>query len=293
MLLPGKETREARLHSTPLVPYSFYECRLPAWFQSVPMHWHGEFELDFVVEGAGTFTCGGGRVPAKEGDILLLPPNMLHACRTDGELWFYALVFSPAMVGADGRDRCAAESLRPLVTGARRVGPYVGEGAVHYEEIRVCAKEVFACVLGEFPHRELLLKSALLRLFWLVETDRSLCREDGPPQPENIRPALEYMIENYHKSISVDKLAQLTHMSKSYFMGCFKKVVGQSAVQYLLHLRVSAAGAALLKTDKKVAEIAADCGYGNLSNFNRQFRQVMGCSPAQYRKKFRSKEEST
>ncbi|MEH2933873.1 AraC family transcriptional regulator [Acutalibacter sp. JLR.KK004] len=49
----------------------------------------------------------------------------------------------------------------------------------------------------------------------------------------------------------------------------------------------------MFKTDRNVAEIGADCGCSSLSNFNRQFRQVTGCSPAQYRKKFRSKEEST
>lgn len=289
MLLPGKELEEGRLHSTAFDPYSFYECRLPAWFKDVPMHWHSEFELDYLVRGAGEFTCGGQRIQAAEGDVLLLPPNMLHACRPIGqeELRFYALVFSPALVGANQQDRCAAESLRPLAAGSRRAGPHIGPGAGHYREIRACAKEVFACVLGDLPHAGLLLKSALLRLFWLVETDEALCREDCAPQPESIRPALEYMLGHYQEAVTVGQLAQLCHMSKSYFMGSFKKAVGQGAIEYLLHLRVNAACEALARTGKKVSEIAFSCGYGNLSNFNRQFRQVMGCSPAQYRKQQR------
>ena len=64
MLIPGKETEEKRRHSTAYIPYSFYDCRLPTYFASVPLHWHSEFELDYVVAGAGEFTCGGEKLLA-------------------------------------------------------------------------------------------------------------------------------------------------------------------------------------------------------------------------------------
>ena len=53
---------------------------------------------------------------------------------------------------------------------------------------------------------------------------------------------------------------------------------------HLSHLRVNAACEALSSTRNKVSEIAFSCGYGNLSNFNRQFKRTMGCSPNEYRK---------
>lgn len=66
-MFPGKDTKEQRLHSTAYISYSFYECRLPTSFLTVPMHWHSEFELDYVVRGSGEFLCGGERIRANEG----------------------------------------------------------------------------------------------------------------------------------------------------------------------------------------------------------------------------------
>lgn len=52
----------------------------------------------------------------------------------------------------------------------------------------------------------------------------------------------------------------------------------------LIRLRIRAACEALHKTDRNISDIAANCGYSNLSNFNRQFKRYVGCSPGNYRK---------
>ena len=83
--MPDMKTRENRRHSTALRPYSYYECRIPELYMSVPMHWHSELELIRIKQGGGEFICGGQKVRAKEGEFLLIPPNMLHATYPDGE----------------------------------------------------------------------------------------------------------------------------------------------------------------------------------------------------------------
>lgn len=288
MILPGKETKEKRQHSTAYIPYSFYECDMPRFFLDVPMHWHSEFELNYVVRGRGEFVCGGKKFIGKAGDLLILQPNVLHAaypCSEDG-LLYYALVFSPAMLGAGVHDRCTAESIRPLINGDYKIGPFISSDADNFPRLKTCAERIFSCVREDVPHADFLLKSELLHLFWLLETDESILRKeaDMTGRGETIRPALEYMMAHYSEQISVDRLASLTHLSTSYFMSCFKQAVGLSSMEYLSHLRVNAACDALSSTQKKVSEIAFICGYGNLSNFNRQFKKTMGCSPVEYRK---------
>ena len=92
-------------------------------------------------------------------------------------------------------------------------------------------------------------------------------------------------MKNFHENISIEQLADLVHLSKSYFMSCFKKAVGIGAIEHLTHLRINAACDALADTGKMISDIAFSCGYSNLSNFNRQFKQIMGCSPKEYRKR--------
>lgn len=291
-MFPSRETQEKCRHSTALVPYSHYVCSIPFEIMNVPMHWHSEFEINYIVRGQGEFICGSERYLAKTGDLLLIPPNQLHASfpLEKNELLYHALVFSPQMLGAGAHDRAAVEYIRPLISGARKVTPLIPRSAQNYSRLKACAGEIFSCLTNAPPCPELLLKSELFRFFWLLETDgaRLVKTEENSDCGENIRPALEYMMNNFHESISVLQLAGITHLSESYFMSSFKKAVGVSAIEYLGQLRVNAACEALSSTDKMVSEIAFSCGYGNLSNFNRQFKRTMGCSPNEYRKNSRA-----
>ena len=69
---------EKRQHSTALVPYTYYECSIPDYFPLVPLHWHGEFELNYVLSGSAEFIYGDERFISHSGDVILLPPNLLH-----------------------------------------------------------------------------------------------------------------------------------------------------------------------------------------------------------------------
>ncbi len=287
-MIPNRDNEERRRHSTSYKPYSYYECRIPYDFVNVPMHWHSEFEINYVLRGEGDFICGNDRFRAKQGDMFVIPPNMLHAAYPgrDKELIYQALVFHPVMLGANLNDRCTIECIRPLMNGTAMIRTMVTRDAVNYGHIKACMEQIFMCVTEEVLYADLLLKSELMKLFWLLETDgERLCREDtGIDYCEIIRPALEYMIINFRENVSVVQLADLTHLSQSYFMGCFKRAVGISAIGYLAQLRINAACEYLSSTGKKISDIAFECGYGNLSNFNRQFKKITGYSPNEYRK---------
>lgn len=291
--MPNRETEEKRRHSTAYIPYSCYECRIPCDFANVPLHWHSELEINYILQGEGEFICGNDRFHGKEGDILIILPNMLHAAypEPEGNLIYQAFVFHPGMLGAGMNDRCAKESVRPLLNGDIGIRRIISGEVERYTLFRACTEQILACAAGDVPHGDLLLKSELMKLFWLLETDGESTpgRKAKADYGEIIRPALEYMIKNFEKNISVEELAEAVHLSKSYFMSCFKRSAGVSAVEYLIQLRVGAACEAISSTEKRISDIAFDCGYSNLSNFNRQFKRVTGYSPKEYRKQMRGR----
>lgn len=279
--------REKKQHSTTLIPYSYYECRLPEYFANVPMHWHNEFEIDYILRGSGEFICGDDKFAAREGDLVILPPNMLHAAYPNEacDLVYDAFVFHPAMLGMGSNDRCTAECIYPLISGNIRIQIPIRPGADTYPEFMKSADLIFSCAKANQPKQDLLLKSELLRLFWLLEMSDDVISRQGTEQSysERIRPVLEYMSANFREDISIDQLAGLLHLSKSYFMNSFKNAVGVSAIEHLTQLRINAACDALSETDKMISDISLDCGYTNLSNFNRQFKRIVGCTPYEYR----------
>ena len=288
-MIPSRETKENRQHSTPLIPYSYYKVDIPKALNNVPMHWHSEFELNRILQGAGEFICGDEHFTAREGEFLLIPPNMLHAAYPleNHELVYQVLVFHPAMIGANTNDRCTIECIRPFMNNSIQVSGAIGPDSPNYAEVKLSVDNIFSCVFGNLPELDLLLKSELLRLFWLLNqtANTTISDDTSISYSELVRPALDYMMNNLQETISIDHLADISHLSKSYFMNCFKKAVGMGAIEHLTHLRINAACDALSDTNKMVSEIAFTCGYCNLSNFNRQFKQIMGCSPKEYRKR--------
>ena len=288
-MIPDSETQEKKQHSTAWIPYSCYECRIPEWFMSVPMHWHSEFELIHILWGTGEFICGSRKYEVGEGEFLLVPPNMLHAAYTCGEqeLIYDALVFSPVMVGAGSGDRSTHDCIRPILKGNIRMNVCIRKEAADYEELHALVGRIFFCVRGNSARMDLLLKSELMRLIWLLEESGDIVfeKEDGGSEAEAIRPALEYMANRFREDITVEQLAELVHLSKSHFMRCFKKAVGIGAIEHLSQLRINAACEALSDSNDQISDIAFACGYSNLSNFNRQFLKKVGCSPKEYRKR--------
>ena len=101
---------------------------------------------------------------------------------------------------------------------------------------------------------------------------------------ERIKPALDHIVRHYAEDISIQELAEQCAMSVYHFCRVFKAVTGDTTISYINQLRIKNACHLLSNTDTGVAEIAFSCGYRNLSNFNRQFRQMVNCTPGAYRR---------
>lgn len=278
---------EKRRHSSRLIPFSYYKGRMPEYYSSVPLHWHGEFEMSVMLEGGAEYICGDGKLVAVAGDIVVIAPNVLHAIYPhNGAVQRYdTVVFSPDMLGASDNDRSAAECIRPIADGFTAI--HITPAHTYYNELRITAGNIISCAVGNTPRLDMLMKSELLRLFWLLENCGDIdCRTPSEShRSEVIRPALEYIAENYSENITVEQLAETVHLSKSYFMSRFRQAAGISAVEYVTQYRIRASCYALTESAKTVSEISFECGFRNLSNFNRQFKRIMGCTPNEYRKK--------
>lgn len=281
--------KEQRQHSSSLVPYSMYDCQIPDSFPTVPMHWHNEFEIDYVLQGKGDFICGDEHFPVSHGDVIMLPPNMLHAAypSTSMNLHYIAFVFHGSMLGLESNDRSSIHCIRSLITGQLHLNMKYDLSHPNYSVIRSLAEEIVSCANKNNSYDDLLLKSNLLKLYWYFEKNenQSSNQRDDISYSSLIRPALEYMTYCYMDSITITELASKCAISSSHFMNSFKKAVGCSAIEFLTHLRIKAACTALAETADDISTISINCGFNNLSNFNKQFKKITGNSPREYRQR--------
>lgn len=282
--------KEKCQHGSIQVPYSYYDCGIPDYFTSVPLHWHSEMELNYIKSGNGFFKYEDQTISAKPGDIFLIQPNVLHAIMSDEHSSFFydTIVFHQNMLVGSYDDRCYTDILLPIFSSRRRVLVPVSQETPGYHELHDSVRTIMQCAHKNLATSDLLLKSELLRLFYLLASTPGLCTEHTVStesrMTETLRPVLTYIQKHHSESVTIEQLAKIAHMSSSYFMSCFKQNFGLGAIEYLNQVRIRSACDLLRNTDRNISDIAFDTGFHNLSNFNRQFRTKVGCSPQTYRK---------
>lgn len=90
--------------------------------------------------------------------------------------------------------------------------------------------------------------------------------------------------EHYADNLSLRELSKKYFVNSSYLGQIFRKKYGQSFKDYLSNYRINEAARQLLKTDKKISQIAEDVGYKDSDYFIRKFIEIKGCTPSKYRK---------
>lgn len=106
----------------------------------------------------------------------------------------------------------------------------------------------------------------------------------GPYQ--RLEKALAMLHENYAESLKASDLAKVSNLSLSQFNRVFWATMGTSAKDYLSNLRVEMAKSLLLRSNKKLAEIATDVGFYDGSEFGKRFKKREGVTPRSYRMRF-------
>ena len=275
----NKDHYEKRKHSSLYVPFSYYESVIPDFFPFVPMHSHQEWELNFVTEGEGKLGTDRSQYRMESGDIVLLCPYTLHAIESTERIVYHTVVFHSNMLGITG-DRCYSEEIAPFMNHNAEL-IYIKPDNVYYEELHRAAQMVVTCAKGNTARLDLRMKSELLRFLWFAGESGACVTTESDMENDQIRQVIDFIHDNYGEPLSLEEMAEQANLSKSWFMQRFKETTGISAMEYLNRLRVQKVCEQILD-GKGISEIAFACGFRNLSNFNRIFKNIVGMTPREY-----------
>lgn len=102
-----------------------------------------------------------------------------------------------------------------------------------------------------------------------------------------IHEALNFMEHNFQNDISVEDVAAVCGLNRSYFGKIFKKAVGKSPQEFLLSYRMTKAAELLKLTQLSIGDISQAVGYDNQLHFSRAFKNIYGVSPREWRNRNR------
>lgn len=169
------------------------------------------------------------------------------------------------MLGLSGDDRSIATFIRPIINGNLEITPHITSNKPYYNEIKKCTESVFLLYKTKSAQYDVTLKSELLKLLWILSNNGEITKSAFAVSTdvEGLKPA-QYITENYKEDITIDKLSEISHLSKSYFMNRFKQYFGIGAMEYIIQLRIKFACEALQNTNKAITQISSECGFNNL-----------------------------
>ena len=252
------------------------------------MHWHEEAEILVALEGDAVVRINNSTFHMKEGDAAYIEPYTLHGCykgKSDS-CHLLALVFRPEVIAPAGEPALYEAYLAPIKRGQVRFTSHLRKEVPWQEHvIRLVRSTLPYCTLP-YERFDLALRGILYEVW--AELFQNAQSDIQPAKAfSRLEPALNYIYENYRFPITISDIAAQVNLSVSRFSALFREAFHTSPVSHLLYYRLQRCTILLLSTDLTVAEIAFSCGFDNLSNFNRQFRDRIGSTPTAYRNKAR------
>ncbi len=259
-------------------------------FFKAPFHFHPEMELVYVTESFGKRIIGDIIEPFCEGDLVFIGSNLPHVWMND-EVFFrensnlkakaIILYFNKNIFNKGFYDMKEAITINEFFKNAEKGARINGNTKeVITKKLKILLqKNGFEKVIGLFEIMHILSQSK----------DISFITSDGynaqlkHSETDRLSAVYKYVQQNIKENISLATIANISNLTPQSFCRLFKKRTGKSFVEYLNEARISAACKYLLDTDWSISEIAYNCGYKTVSNFNKLFKNITGTSPKFYR----------
>ena len=277
-------------HGTTAFPIACYENDMAK--DVVPWHWHEELEAGVVLEGSLVFAAGKERYILKQGDGFYLNAGILHRCWDDhASCRLMSMVFHPRLVGGSLDSVIYQNYVQPLLEDRAleciRLSPEVPWQAEMMAQMTDCWQACVQEPMGFEIKARNLLSEMLLALHHYAPAAKKMPSAKALRDAERIKTMLQFIHDNCGEEIRLEQIAASAAVSESECIRCFRAAIGATPVQYLRHYRVRKAAQLLSGTEEKISSICGLCGFQDISYFTKTFREIMGCAPAEYRRKKR------
>ncbi len=264
---------------------NFLDLRLfqYGWEQCAPLHSFGPFVRNhflfhYVISGKGYLDANGSdgvtRRYTLEPDqgFLICPGQVNTYCADERDPWKYAwLEFG----GLRAEEFLTAAGLGPAQPIYRPKSPAAGWPA--RDAMLYIADHSSASTLCLIGHLCLFLDG----LIQSSSTRRDL--RGSRLQDFYIQEAVTFMEHNYQRELTVEEVADVCKLNRSYFSKLFRDTMGCPPQEFLIRLRLSKAAELMQTTKSSIGDISAACGYPNQLHFSRAFKKRYGVSPREWR----------
>ena len=253
-----------------------------------PVHFHPEYELNFIANGAGVRRVVGDSLEEIENiELVFVGPNLhhgwqMHKC-TSEKIHEITVQFHKDLLDSNLFGRRIMKPIKDMFERS-------SHGILFSRKI---SKKIL-------PKLQKLSKTDSINYFLelisilqdlALSTNQRLLSTYSTNYKEfensdRIKVIYEFIQENYSSKITLSEVSELVNMSPVSFNRFIKKRTGKTFVEYVNDTRIGFASRWLIEEKLSITEIAYKCGFNNIANFNRIFKKNKKCTPSHYREEF-------
>ncbi len=261
-------------------------------YYPTPWHYHPEYEIVLVTDSTGKRLIGDHICNFEPGNLAFIGSNLPHTYRNDEKYYqpgsslrakSIVIHFSEASFGKDFLLLPEAISVKRLLQQST-LGFDI-KGVTHTtvsrqmeEMVNLSGMRRWLCLL------EML--NTIAESKDLVPISKMSVIGRNEKESQRLCLVFDWILRNYERDLRVTEAAELCNMSVNAFSRLFALRTRKTFSAYVSNLRLNKAARLLIENELSVSDICYDCGFNNISNFNRQFLKQYEVNPVKYRKLF-------
>jgi len=253
-----------------------------------PIHYHPEIELNYISNGKGLRRVVGDSLEEiEEKELVLIGPNLHHCWEQHNaprrQMHEITVQFSNDLFQHKFLNRAILKPIKDMFVKANHGIVFSRETGLRVED-RILG-------LSKMDGMDYFLEIFSILYDLSISRNQRLL-SNSTVEPENydssrkMNKLSEYVRQNYKSKIAIADVCELLNMSNGTFSRFIKKSTGKTFVDYLNDLRIGFAARLLIDKDLSISEIAYQCGFNSIANFNRRFKKNKGRTPTEYRREF-------
>ena len=282
----NSKNKELQPHGSLAFPCAGYESTHTGSISDfVPWHWHEEFEIIYIIKGTMKLQVLTETFSVHAGEIAIINTNTLHSASGEPYCELQSLVFSPLLITGNINSAFASKYIMPLISCAHfscivlkdKNQPVSDWFSTAFESLK---NDVFAY---EFIVREQL-SHIMLSVYSKLEPQFDEPHTHQDITSVRVAKILTYIEQHYSENVTLSDIAETVNISERETLRCFKKITGESPIQYLLKYRLIQSASILTKYPvKNIYLVAAECGFDSPAYYTKKFKEFYLCTPREYR----------
>ena len=258
------------------------------------LHQQEFYEINIITKGSGIHIVEDNQINVKTGDIFVIPPNVAHGYKGGEGFDVYHILINDYFMRKYYTELQQLPNFfilfaaEPIMRASTRQPLYLSPNKEQFQETTKLLNEMLIYKDLEDTISNMS-KAHLCMLFIckmceIYSQNKDLQQNINSNFDESFMNSISYIHENFTEKITIEKLCEIAHLSRSTYIRKFKRICKMPPFNYIYKCKVEAAKNMLANTNFSISEIAFKTGFYDAAHLTKSFETELGISPSNYRK---------